>query len=352
MKKRLWIVTATMIMAICMLFTWSIITWAEETEPGTEITETEGETENEGDSGEEQDPGELEPEPVVKTVTELSGQSSYSRKYSFGRKVTLNVKTTGDGILHYTSSNKKVATVNEAGIVTLKGVGCCEITVTAEETEFSEAAEKTVDFRVWKRAKKLTYSSSYKRSKFYKRLKNLELLDDTRDNLVAVAASQLGYHESNSSRDLKGTHKGKRNYNEFGRYYGNNGVPWCAIFVSWVARENGISLAKVPKYCAVRSYYSYFRKRGRIHSWSSVRKRRYLPKPGDIILYSYSRGATTHHIGYVESAEYKFGKFYINTIEGNTDNAVRRVKMKLKKNNTRGKIGGMYITAFASPRYQ
>lgn len=336
MKKRYWIVAATMIMAISMMFAWSFNTRAQEVEPETEQTVAEEE---------------YEPEPVEKMETLLTGQEAYSRKQSSGKTITLDIGTTGDGELSYRSSNRKIATVSPAGIVTIKGIGICEITVTAAETENYEAAEKTITIRVWKPVQKLTYSTSYKKSKFYKNLKKLELCGTTRENIVAVAASQLGYHESNSRKDLKGTHKGKRNYNEYGRFYGYNGVPWCAIFVSWVARENGISRSVVPKYCAVRQYYSYYRNRGLTHNWNSVVKRRYLPQVGDIILYSYSRGATTHHIGYVESAEYKFGKFHITTVEGNTKDAVRRVNMTLKKNNTSGKIGGMYITAFASPKY-
>lgn len=354
MKHRFWMVIFTILIAAGMLLGSARLLQATELDPGAQTETPEGDSPEQEPTDPEKDPEEGSTEelkPVVQQKTILAGQTSYIRKYERGKTITLNVTSNGNGDLNYLTSNRKVATVSSAGKVTLTGVGQCTITVNAEETEEYTAAKKSITITVWKRVIRTNYSSSYKSSRYYRRLKNLQLLDNTRENILKVAASQIGYHESNSRGNLRGSQKGKRNYNEYGRYYGNNGVPWCAIFVSWVARQNGISRSVVPKYCAVRSYYSYYRHRGRTHSWTSVRKRRYLPKEGDIILYSYSRGATTHHIGYVESAKYKFGKFYITTVEGNTKDAVRRVKMTLKKNNTSGKIGGQYITAFASPRY-
>lgn len=348
MKQSIWTMLFMLILAMGMLFGWSVKTQATELEPGEQVEKAE--EENPETATEEGSRGD-EAEQVIQQTPLLTGKSSYNLQYKAKKTIALNVGSTGNGELTFLSSNRKVAVVSAEGIVTLKGAGVCQITVKAGETEEYKAAEKTIRITVWKQVVHTGYSSSYKSTKYYRKLKKLKLLDDKKENIVKVAASQVGYRESNSRKNLRGSQKGKRNYTEYGRYYGMNGVAWCAIFVNWVARQNGIPRSVIPKYCAVRQYYSYYHRRGLTHSWSSVRKRKYLPQKGDIILYSYSRGATTHHIGYVESAKYKFGKFHIVTIEGNTKNAVRRVKMTLKKNNTRGKIGSKYITAFASPRY-
>lgn len=58
------------------------------------------------------------------------------------------VLTFGDGKLSYTSSNQKVATVSEDGMVTLKSAGTTDITVTAAESDGFLAASKTIRLTV------------------------------------------------------------------------------------------------------------------------------------------------------------------------------------------------------------
>ena len=294
---------------------------------------------------------EPKPEPITPDFTILTVPSSCSIEYKSGKTYALKVKTNGDGAITYSTSNKKVVTVSRTGVLTVKGTGVCYITVKAAGTKNYKAAQETIRVTVWKQPKSIGYSSSYKKGVFYKRLMKLQLYGSTRQNLLKIAASQLGYHESSSSGKLAGNIKSSRNYTEYGRYYGYNGVPWCAIFVNWVARQNGISRSVVPKYCAVRHYYSYYRNRRLVRSWSQVRTGKYTPKKGDIIFYSYVYGGTTHHIGYVEDISRTGSKITITTIEGNRSDKVSRVKMTLKKSNTRGKISGYYITGFSSPKY-
>ncbi len=68
---------------------------------------------------------------------------------TFGSKAfNLNAKTNGDGKLSYSSSNAKVATVNSAGKVTVKGAGAAKVTIRASKTTTSKAASKTVTIKV------------------------------------------------------------------------------------------------------------------------------------------------------------------------------------------------------------
>lgn len=53
---------------------------------------------------------------------------------------------------------------------------------------------------------------------------------------IKVARSQLGYKEQ------------PENLNKYGKWYGMNGVAWCAIFVSWCAQQAGIIDTIVPRY--------------------------------------------------------------------------------------------------------
>ena len=67
-------------------------------------------------------------------------------------------------------------------------------------------------------------------------------------DLVLVAASQVGYHEGNSRSELGGGNtSGTANYTEYAYWFGprvrgdsNFWYAWCAMFISWCARQAGI----------------------------------------------------------------------------------------------------------------
>lgn len=65
-----------------------------------------------------------------------------------GKSASLNAKTSGDGKLSYSSSNKKVVTVSAAGIIAPKECGDAKITIKAAETDRCEAAIKTITVKV------------------------------------------------------------------------------------------------------------------------------------------------------------------------------------------------------------
>lgn len=286
---------------------------------------------------------------VKQTIT-LS-KTSYTKKYTSGGTFSLGASTSGDGKLTYKSSDTSVVTVNSSGKCTLKGVGTATITVTAAQTNACNEAAATVKITVYTTAKTLKYSSSYKKGKYYKALMALKLTGGKRSNIVTIALSQLGYHESSSKSKLSGTSSGKGNCTEYGRYYGMTQAAWCAMFVSWCAREAGVSTSVIPKYAAVRNYHSYYKKKGRFYSWTKTRKKSYVPKQGDLIIYANVKGGTAHHIGYVVSVTYTSSKIKIVTVEGNSSDQVRKKTLTLKRSNSSGKINGQYILGFAKPNY-
>ena len=84
-------------------------------------------------------------------------------------------------------------------------------------------------------------SDSYRGSIYYKQLLAVPITGDGRTDVLAVALSQLGYKESDTSGDFGGTTGGTKNFTEynynFGKYndadgYGNK-YYWCASFVSF-----------------------------------------------------------------------------------------------------------------------
>ena len=105
--------------------------------------------------------------PIAQTITAKSFKKTYGNK-AFYLKAKAKTK------LSYRSGNKKVATVNNAGKVTLKGPGKATITITAAGTSAYKAATKKITITVKpkkpilkkaKSTKKRTLKISWKRDK-------------------------------------------------------------------------------------------------------------------------------------------------------------------------------------------
>ncbi len=110
----------------------------------------------------------------------------------------------------------------------------------------------------------------------------------TAADVLQVVRSQIGVSEKPAGSNLT----------PYGQWYGLNGVPWCAIFVSWCLHQAGISLPiETPKgfhYCP--SGVDYFKKQDR---WITQDF-----QPGDIIFFDWkpSNGRPeAFHVGIVES---------------------------------------------------
>jgi len=95
------------------------------------------------------------------------------------------------------------------------------------------------------------------------------------------------------------------------RWYGfNSRMPWCGIFISWIANQAGISTDTIPKFAKVSDGLNWFIRRG------LFRNRDYTPRSGDLIFFDYDNNGQADHVGLVKKVEN--GKIY--TIEGNIKN--------------------------------
>lgn len=121
------------------------------------------------------------------------------------------------------------------------------------------------------------------------------------EDVLRVATRQLGTTENprNSNRS------------KYGAWYGMDGQPWCAMFVSYCFYQAGLPLPiKISKgfaYCP--DGVNYFKKKGQ---WSTSQA-----KPGDIVFFDWQRDGTSDHVGIVEKV---LGNGQFQTIEGNTSN--------------------------------
>ena len=183
-----------------------------------------------------------------------------------------------------------------------------------------------------------TPSAYYRSGKYYTQLCNVSLTGNQRTDLVNVARSQLGYHEGDSIEDLNGTGSGSSNYTEYGYWYGtqvqgsSSGFykSWCAIFISWCARQAGIptSIISNATYACAGSDYGDFK------NLDFYSRGSYTPKVGDLIFFDWP-GDPTHwdHVEIVIGVD----SSNVTTLGGNTSsNDVKTRSLSLSNSNIKG----------------
>jgi len=136
-------------------------------------------------------------------------------------------------------------------------------------------------------------------------------------DIVAVAESQIGYHEGSLTGDP--SQSAQDNVQKYGAWYVNNvedlGSPsfaWAAAFVSWCANQAGISSDIVYYHTYCPYGVAWFKNQGAFQAAAS-RGGSYVPKAGDIVYFAPAESELASHVGIVRFV--KDG--YVYTIEGN-----------------------------------
>lgn len=98
--------------------------------------------------------------------------------------------------------------------------------------------------------------------------------------------------------------------------------PWCAAFVSAVFIAAGLS-SKIPIECSC-----FYMKQLSIVTGQARDPVRYVPKPGDLVLYKWEGKNVVSHVGIVKSVKGSS----LEVIEGNYNNrvGVRKIKLSYK----------------------
>lgn len=138
----------------------------------------------------------------------------------------------------------------------------------------------------------------------------------TAADVLAVAASQIGYHEKASADNLDdfvaNSGSDTANYTKYARDLGvTNGQSWCGYFVWWCMRSAGVSDDRYPNVGSVAGIKSWFVNAGSWHDQGT-----YTPYPGNYIIF----GNPLRHCGIVESVTAD----RVYTIEGNSSDVVKR----------------------------
>ena len=158
-----------------------------------------------------------------------------------------------------------------------------------------------------------------------------------RDRVLRAAASLVGVRGGSAAH-----HQLVNDYNSVRPlpvgYAVKNSDDWCDIFVTTVFQREGLS-GLIGRECGVERHIQIFKRLGIWNEDGTT-----TPKAGDIITFNWDQNSQPNngfadHIGIVESVS----NGIIHTIEGNSNNQVRRNIYRIGHGNIRG---------FASPRYQ
>ncbi len=165
-----------------------------------------------------------------------------------------------------------------------------------------------------------------------KSVSGVKLGSDWRENIIEIAKSQLGYHESD--RNFVIDDDGKvQGYTRYGHWYGSRYEDWCAMFVSFVLNYADITEYTVPRSGNCENW------KNRLSGLGAYEKRDdYVPQTGDLIFFDWKdsktnkRDGEADHIGIVSSVSGDT----VYTIEGNSGRAVRRQEYALDSKDILG----------------
>ena len=198
-------------------------------------------------------------------------------------------------------------------------------------------------------------SADYKGGKYYENFREVDLVGDGARDTLAIALSQLGYHEGNDDAGRDGLSiDGDRDYVEYNVLYGKldnnqgNGISygyyWCASFVNWCLRQAEVSKeASAAAEVSCRRWLAACKDSGIYNE-----KEGYIPKSADIVFFKEADSAVTStHMGLVLYCEGDT----VYTIEGNTSNgsefSTNGNYVALKSYS----LSSSYIVGYATPKY-
>lgn len=123
----------------------------------------------------------------------------------------------------------------------------------------------------------------------------------TSGNILQIAYSEIDYAEKGNNRT------------KFGKWYGLDGQPWCAMFVSWVYHEAGlgkkVNASSDKGFASCAAGLAWFARRNKLVPIGDAQE-------GDIVFFQFDKDAEPDHVGLV--AKNKKRRKILVCVEGNT----------------------------------
>ncbi len=202
----------------------------------------------------------------------------------------------------------------------------------------------------------------YKSSSYYKALIQTELTGNYRDDVIAIARSQIGYHEGNSEADYGGGNtNGNDDFSEYGRFLGSSGNAWCSEFASWCIRMAGVPTSLVNSSKGANANTFTTGTSAAYHPWSETvwGGGSYTPGKGDVILWVWTGSSVTYaydsslsHTTLLESVDDNGSSITFNVVHGNSGGAVGAGKYVVNKADGKLTNGNGYVGYFVAPDYE
>lgn len=150
-----------------------------------------------------------------------------------------------------------------------------------------------------------------------------------REDVLAIAVSQLGYEES--TRNYVVENKEVYGYSRYGDWYADPYGDWCAMFASFCLDYAGVE--GVPYDSTCQDWVEELTEAGLYEAGGD-----YVPQPGDLIFFDYGADGTSNHVGLVESVTEasESAEAKVHTIEGNSGDRVQRVTYNLSDQRIMG----------------
>ncbi len=120
-------------------------------------------------------------------------------------------------------------------------------------------------------------------------------------SVVSIAESQIGYEEIGDNSTM------------YGKWYGLDGQPWCAMFVSWCYNQAGLgkNIAAQNKkgFASCDAGLKWFAKQNKLVPVGEARE-------GDIVFFQFDDDAAPDHVGIITKNMKRIKA--LKTVEGNT----------------------------------
>lgn len=205
-------------------------------------------------------------------------------------------------------------------------------------------------------------SDLYKSSTYYRQLQQTDLSGNFREDVIAVAKSQIGYHEGDSEADYGGGNTdGSGDYSEYGRFLGSSGNAWCSEFASWCIRMAGVPSGLVNSSKGANAKTFTVDTSAAYHPWSETTwgGGSYTPDKGDVILWvwktfsgTYAYDQSLSHTTLLERVEDDGDKLILHVVHGNSGGAVGTAEYTVDKANGQLTNGNGYVGYFVAPDYE
>ena len=145
--------------------------------------------------------------------------------------------------------------------------------------------------------------------------------------MVALAQREIGVGETTANNESPRI----REYRSATAGAEDTPGPWCAYFVSWLAREAGAPIGAGGNGTGyVPTLEAWGRQQGRYVDFAAAR-----PNPGDVVIFDWGRDGTPDHTGIVERVD---PDGTIHTIEGNASDVVKRRDYPASTTSIRGYV--------------